>query len=315
MGKRRGTPGDARGAHQRYPFVALDGAEPVTAEGWAANTRSTYATQWSRFRAWCEERHVAPLDASPEEVAAYLHERAKRWKRSTVKLSASALLAGLRAAGRLGDPTMERVVAKALVGIDEQNRAAPNWEPRHPTALDQTTALAMIQAASRPQRRARGWETEPVAAARGRRDAVIVALAFCGGLRRSEIAALVWGDITQVPYVEELRVRVRASQADARFDDGDSRRLVGEFARAVDELRTATAPAQTDRVVPLCAHQVNHRVQVLADELGLEGVSTHSGRRGLAFERLRGGASTVAVQAAGGWRSASMVHRYARGRS
>ncbi|MYN67827.1 MAG: tyrosine-type recombinase/integrase [Acidobacteria bacterium] len=314
MAKRRGAPAAARGEDPPYPFVALDGADPAAAEGWTAHTRSTYATQWNRFRAWCEERHVVPLDASPEEVAAYLHERAKRAKRATVKLSASAVLASLRAAGRLGEPTMEHVVAETLGAINEQKRATPNWEPRHPTALDHTTALAMMRAARRPQRRGRGWETESAAAARGRRDAAIVALAFGGGLRRSEIAALVWADITPEPH-RKLRVRVRASQANARIDGGDSRRLVGEFAQAAAALREATAPAQTDRVVPLCAHQVNHRVQVLADALGLEGVSTHSGRRGLAFERLRRGASTEAVQSAGGWRSASMVHRYARGRS
>jgi len=314
MTKRRAEPGAVRGEVPPYPFVALDGADPAAAEAWTARTRSTYATQWNRFRAWCEERHIVALDASPEEVAAYLHERAKRSKRSTVKLSASAVLAGLRAAGRLGDPTMERVVSEALTGINERKRAAPNWEPRHPTALDHTTALAMMLAARRPQRRGRGWEKESAAAARGRRDAAIVALAFGGGLRRSEIAALVWADITPEPD-KKLRVSVRASQANARIAEGDSRRLVGEFARAVDALREATAPGQTDRVVPLCAHQVNHRVQVLADALGLEGVSTHSGRRGLASERLRRGASTEAVQAAGGWLSASMVHRYAWGRS
>lgn len=315
MAKRQGVPGAARGADPPYPFVALDGAGPAAAADWTAHTRSTYATQWNRFRTWCEKRHVAPLDARPEEVAAYLHERAKHSKRSTVKVSASAVLAGLRVAGRLGDPKVARVVAETLAGIDERKSAAPNWAPRHPTALDHTTALAMMRAARRPQRRGRGWETESAAAVRGRRDAAIVALAFGAGLRRSEIAALLWGDVTPEQYTEELRVCVRTSQANAHIDGRDLRRLVGEFARAVDALRKATTPAQTDRVVPLCAHQVNHRVQVLADALDIKGVSTHSGRRGLAFERLRRGASTEAVQAAGGWRSASMVYRYARGRS
>ena len=187
-----------------------------------------------------------------------------------------------------------------------------------------------MEVASRPQRRARGWETEAAAAARGRRDAVIVALAFRAGLRRSEIAALVWEDII-TPWADdpepgarravgvwraELRVRVRTRKTNAPpgLEKEDSRRLDGEFALAVDDLRMATAPEKTDRVVPLCAHQINHRVQVLADELGLEGVSAHSGRRGLAFELLRRGASTEAVQKAGGWRSATMVLHYTWGR-
>ena len=45
--------------------------------------------------------------------------------------------------------------------------------------------------------------------------------------------------------------------------------------------------------------------------LGLEGVSSHSGRCGLASELVRRGASTTAVQAAGGWRSAAIVASYA----
>ena len=93
-------------------------------------------------------------------------------------------------------------------------------------------------------------------------------------------------------------------------DREDLRLLAGPFARAVDALRTVE-PAATDRVVPLSPHQVNRRIQVLAAALGLEGVSSHSGRRGLASELVRRGASTTAVQAAGGWRSAAMVARYA----
>ena len=38
----------------------------------------------------------------------------------------------------------------------------------------------------------------------------------------------------------------------------------------------------------------------------LKGVSSHSGRRGLASELVRRGTSTTAVQVAGGWRSAAM---------
>ena len=109
----------------------------------------------------------------------------------------------------------------------------------------------------------------------GRRDAAIVALAFCAGLRRSEIASLVWGDITPTAPAGQLRVRVRASKTNAGGRREDIRLLVGAFAHAVDGLRTPTAPAAAARVIPLSPHQVNRRVQVLATALGLEGVSSH----------------------------------------
>ena len=204
-----------------------------------------------------------------------------------------------------------QLVADTLRGIARQHAAAPEAAPRQATALDYATALDLLAAAGRPQRRGRGRETPAAAAARGRRDAAIVALAFCAGLRRSEIAALVWGDITPTARAGQLRVRVRASKANTGGRREDLRLLAGPFARAVEDLRAAEEPAAADRVVPLGPHQVNRRMQVLAEALGLEGVSSHSGRRGLASELVRRGASTTAVQAAGGWRSAAMVARYA----
>ena len=202
------------------------------------------------------------------------------------------------------------LVADTLRGIARQHAAVPEAAPRQAAALDYATALDLMRAAARPQRRGRGRESPEAAAARGRRDAAIVALAFCAGLRRSEIAALVWGDITPTSRAG-LRIRVRASKTNTDGRREDLRLLAGAFARAVDALRTAEEPAAAERVVPLSPHQVNRRVKVLAAALGLEGVSSHSGRRGLASELVRRGASTTAVQAAGGWQSAAMVARYA----
>ena len=125
------------------------------------------------------------------------------------------------------------------------------------------------------------------------------------------IAALVWGDITPTARAGQQRIRVRSSKTNADGRREDLRLLAGAFARAVEDLRAATSPAADDRVVPLSPHQVNRRLQVLAAMLGLKGVSSHSRRRGLASELVRRGASTTAVQAAGGWRSAAMVARYA----
>ena len=303
-----------RPAHDA-PLAALDDVArtrvaSAAAAALADNTRMTYASQWNRFRSWCEERALDPLAAAPAQVAAYLAERAETRKLATVQTSAAAIAAAYRAAGR-ADPTKTPLVADTLRGIARQHAAAPEAAPRQAAALDYGTALELLQAAGQPQRRGRGRETPSAAAARGRRDAAIVALAFCAGLRRSEIASLVWDDIKPTARAGQLRVRVRTSKANADGRREDLRLLVGAFARAVDQLRTATAAAAPDRVVPLSPHQVNRRVQILAAALGLEGVSSHSGRRGLASELVRRGASTTAVQLAGGWRSPAMVARYA----
>ena len=215
-------------------------------------TTRTYASQWNRFCAWCERRGVAdPLDAVAAQVAAYLAERAETRKLATVQASAAAIAAAYRAAGGT-DPTETPLVADTLRGIARQHAAAPEAAPRQAAALDYATALDLMRAASRPQRRGRGRETAAAAAARGRRDAAIVALAFCAGLRRSEIAALVWGDITRTARDGQLRVRVRSSKANANGRREDLRLLAGPFARAVEDLRVTTSPDADDRVGPLC---------------------------------------------------------------
>ena len=122
-------------------------------------------------------------------MAAYLAERAETRKLSTVQASAAAIAAAARAAGR-ADPTKTPLVADTLRGIARQHAAVPEAAPRQAAALDYQTAVELLQVAARPQRRGRGRESPSAAAARGRRDGAIVALAFCAGLRRSEIVAL-----------------------------------------------------------------------------------------------------------------------------
>ena len=100
------------------------------------------------------------------------------------------------------------------------------------------------------------------------------------GTVRAPVAA----PITPTARAGQLRVRVRASKSNTSGRREDLRLLAGPFARAIDQLRAAVAPVAADRVVPLSSHQVNRRVQILAATLGLEGVSSHSGRRGLASE-------------------------------
>jgi Phage integrase, N-terminal SAM-like domain len=69
----------------------------------AAATRRTYRSDFEIFRAWCAERHVSVLPASPESVAAFLAQEAERQVRpSTIGRRVAAIryahkLAGLPA--------------------------------------------------------------------------------------------------------------------------------------------------------------------------------------------------------------------------
>ena len=63
---------------------------------------------------------------------------------------------------------------------------------RHSATAAPRTLMAT---ASLPRRTGRGMESEAAAADRGATDRAIVAVLFQGGLRRSEAAALRWGDV------------------------------------------------------------------------------------------------------------------------
>ena len=93
-----------------------------------------------------------------------------------------------------------------------------------------------------------------------------------------------------------------------RFRRADVRRLVGGCAAAVRSLHAAVSPEPGDAVVGLSVDQINRRFAAA----GLEGRRTsHRGRVGLAVELTARGASTHAIQLAGGWKDPAMVVRYA----
>ena len=60
-------------------------AEYASAEK-AAATRRAYRSDFDLFRAWCAERHVSVLPASPESVAAFLAHEAERQGRPTMSV-------------------------------------------------------------------------------------------------------------------------------------------------------------------------------------------------------------------------------------
>lgn len=275
----------------------------------AANTVAAYGAQWRRFVSWCAERGVEPAPAAPETAAAYLTEMGADRRISTVKVAASAIAAFHRAAG-LPAPTADPVVAEAIAGIARRQAADPRRAPKQAPAFTHEDAVAMLEAAGRPRRSGRGVESARAAAERGRLDRVILALAYCAMLRRSEIAALAWGDVDD-RGAGLIRVRVRRSKRNPDGAKVDLRAVVGPFADALREHRAAAGAVRPEgRVVPLGGHQIGRRIAAAGRAAGIDGLTGHSPRRAMATELARRRIDSVAIARAGGWSSVESVKRY-----
>ena len=169
--------------------------------------------------------------------------------------------------------------------------------------------------AARPRTDGRGVESHTTAQRRGRLDAVIAGLLCMGGLRRSEVAALRWADVTDARDGDGVLLTVRTSKTNQEGDAADVRYLKNGAAKAIRTLRAAAADAApTDRVVGLSPLQIQRRFTAAARAAGIEArVTAHSGRVGLASELTARGASTTEVMLAGNWKTARMVAHYSAG--
>ena len=74
---------------------------------------------------------------------------------------------------------------------------------------------------------------------RGRLDAVIASLLFMGGLRRSEVSALEWRDVSDARDGDGVLLTVRTSKTNQEGDAADVRYLKNGAAKAIRTLRAA----------------------------------------------------------------------------
>ena len=268
------------------------------------NTAAAYRSALTRVDGWHGD--LAITDAS---LAAYLGELYDSGRSpATASVAIAAVAFRARLAGQpnpIGEQTRRVLAGYRRSGADRGRRQA------HGMTADDLAAI--LATAGIPRRSQRGVESAAVAKRRGELDAVIAGLLFMAGLRRSEVVALRWRDITDATDGGIL-VAVRRSKTDQTGERTDVRYLKNGAAVAVRRLRASRSPDEDDRVVPMTAQQVARRIEAAGRAAGVEARLTgHSGRVGLASELTARGASTADVMLAGGWKTARMVSHYAAG--
>ena len=176
--------------------------------------------------------------------------------------------------------------------------------------------LAVIRlTAVQPRQRGRGFETAGQAEERGRFDVALVALSDAG-LRRSEAAALTWGDLQRWDDGSG-RITVIRSKTDVEAQ-GAVVAITPAAMKALDAIRPVGVGGN-ERVFGLSESQIDRRVKVIAKAAGLvdwEFFSGHSGRVGMARRMAQNGAPTHEIERQGRWKQGGgMVGRYTRGES
>ena len=251
-------------------------ARRLVAASVSTNTRRAYADALRRLDAWLDGRELD--DVALAAYLAVLHDVGRASSSASMAVAAACFRAKL---AEQPTPAGERT-ARVLAGYRRTAGDRGRGQARPFSAADLAAVLATCPL---PRRRGRGVESDQVAAARGRTDAVIAGLLFMGGMRRPEVAALRWADVANAGDADGILVTIRRSKTNQEGETTDVRFVKNGVARAIRTLRTVTSQAPADRVVPLSAQMIGLRFAAAATAAGLERrVTAHSGRVGLASE-------------------------------
>ena len=274
------------------------------------NTRRVYSTQWRIFTGWCDEVGLTSLPAEPLTVARYLAARANAGASiATIRLATSAISKAHEWA-KLESPCRDPGMRASLKGWGRRLS-----KPQRQSGALTADVLAVIRlTAVQPRKRGRGIETPEQASERGKFDVALVAVLSDAGLRRSEAAALTWGDVVRWDDGSG-RITVVRSKTDVEAQ-GATVAITPAAMAALSAIRPAGVGGEV-RVFGLSESQIARRVKVIAKAAGLENweyFSGHSGRVGMARRMAQNGAPTHEIERQGRWKQGGgMVGRYTRG--
>ena len=222
---------------RRIDFAAILAAA-IRAAARSPQTRRAYVTQWSAWASWCEARGESAIPAKPLILAAYLAERAESASIATVRMARAAVAFVHKAKGEPSPITDD--VLEVLRGLSASKAAERGrGQARGITRDDFAVILAR---AGEPRKLGRGMETAATAAERAQVDRAIAGVLFHAGLRRSEAAALQWGDVEPAASIPgALTIRVRTSKTNRDGEATDIRLVKNGAAAALTALRPDNA--------------------------------------------------------------------------
>ena len=164
-------------------------------------------------------RGAAPVDDA--SLAVYLGEL---FEAGRAPATAALAVAAVRFRAKLaGQPAPAGEATARVLGGYRRTAADRGRGQAAPLRADGLAAI--LATAARPRTDGRGVESHTTAHRRGRLDAVIASLLFMGGLRRSEVSALEWRDVSDARDGDGVLLTVRTSKTNQEGDAADVRYL------------------------------------------------------------------------------------------
>jgi integrase len=297
-------------------------AETYVAAAKAANTLKAYRSDWREFESWARTVGLRALPATPDTVALYIADLAQMAKASTIARRLTSIAEAHRAA-RQPSPVADPAVVAVWDGIRRvHGSAVENAEPiRVPLLARMIAALPRVPAPEDPR-------SEPQLTLGSKRDKALLLVGFAGALRRSELAALDYEDLSWVD--EGLVVTIRRSKTD---QEGAGRRVGIPYGSKLETcpVRAADAWCQAARISEgrlfrpvnrgdhlsgreLSAAAINRIVQRAVARTGADPIpySAHSLRAGLATAAAEAGVDERSIMAQTGHKSVTVARGYIR---
>jgi len=289
--------------------------ENFLAGAYAENTSIAYRSQLKAWASWCNQRGISLAEADPDSLVTYIRERAegttigdrdyRAAKPNSLNVATAAISKAYEVAG-LPDITKNSKVRDALRS-HRNNSARSGLRVKQAEALTSEVQMAIRATALYPRRGRGGMETAEQARRRGLVDIALVGLMRDCMLRRSEAAAVVWGDISR-DGDGSGRLFIGVSKTDQE-GDGTLLFISRQTMRDLHNIRQGSAPDQL--VFGLHPKSIGKRITAAAAAAGMIGNFTgHSARVGMARDLARAGEELPALMTAGRWKGAEMVARY-----
>ena len=207
----------------------------------APSTRSAYERDFADFELFCSRLGQSALPAAPEVVGLYVAELTRRRElaTSTVNRRLSAISVAHAEVGH-DSPTAHPVIRRMLSGL-RRSRAGEMTNERRALGVNELDVLL-----------------NPLGdGAADTRDRALILVGFVGGLRRSELVAIDFGDLTKTDRGYKLLVRTSKTDQEGRgrtvIPPTPSTRRYAPFERSIRGYNSPTLKAVLSSVVSVAA--------------------------------------------------------------